>query len=589
MFNKYYKDELSYLLELGREFYEANPDAAPFLAERGNDPDVERLLEGFAFLTGRIRQKLDDEFPELTHALLEILWPHYLRPIPAMTIVEFEALPQAQKESHHVPRGTEIDSIPLKEKGEVPCRFRTAYDVDVQPVLLKGAELRMAAPPELRLRLDLAEGLRLGKTPLPSLKLFLHGDSSITRELYLCLRHLLKGISVETASPGRSFELGPEALRPMGFDASEGLFPFPARSFEGFRLLLEYFSFPAKFLFLELTGLEKLAGFGEATSFEVVFRFHRLPQNMPALGTAGFKLNCTPAVNCFGHPGDPISIDPQRTEYRVRPSGADSAHHEVYSIVEATGSLQGGKAVPIRPLFRFRTVPGEEGLYYSTRIQDRSAREGEGAGEAEKAGTETFISFGGAPKLLEKLQVVSLDLLCTNRLLPLALQVGDVRVRTPSTPVNLVLRNISRISAPVPPPLGSEVYWRLISHLSLGYQSIYDLERLRAVLGLYNFRARVDRQAEQALNLVLAGIQNPRARPETRFFRGTPVRGISVDLDLDELNFGGEGAMFLFASVLERFLALYVSLNSFSQLTVKGLRYGEEYRWPPRIGQRIAL
>ena len=152
MFNKYYQDELSFLREMGREFSRTYPEAAPLLAEAGSDPDVERLLEGFAFLAGRIREKIEDEFPEITQALMELLWPHYLRPVPSMAILQFEPLPQAAKEAHVVPRGTLVDSVPVDGTA---VRFRTTQDVCMHPVVLDGVELRTEAPPHLRIRFRL--------------------------------------------------------------------------------------------------------------------------------------------------------------------------------------------------------------------------------------------------------------------------------------------------------------------------------------------------------------------------------------------------------------------------------------------------
>jgi type VI secretion system protein ImpG len=158
MLNKYYQDELAYLREMGQEFARANPQGAHFVGEASSDPDVERLLEGFAFLTARLRQKLENELPELTHSLLELLWPHYLRPIPSTTIIQFEALPQAAKEVRTIPRGAELHSIPVDG---TPCRFRTVSDVTLAPLILETLTLRKDATPQLKLRFRLPDGVSL--------------------------------------------------------------------------------------------------------------------------------------------------------------------------------------------------------------------------------------------------------------------------------------------------------------------------------------------------------------------------------------------------------------------------------------------
>jgi type VI secretion system protein ImpG len=582
--NKYYQDELSFLREMGREFSLAHPDAAPFLAEAGADPDVERLLEGFAFLSGRVRHKLDDQLPEITHSLMQLLWPHYLRPVPAMTIVQFETLPQAAKEAHDVPRGTEIDSVPVDGTA---CRFRTAYDLRLEPLVQESVEFRTETPPHLRLKFRVPEGVQLKKAPISKLRLYLQGEPVVTRALYLCLQARLKRVVVkatEGPAAGKTLELGPQAVQPAGFRVEEALFPMPMTSFEGYRLLLEYFAFPTKFLFLDLTGLERLAELGEFKAFEVTFEMDRLPAAMPPLGASGVLLNCVPAVNLFRKDADPIRVDNQRTEYKVWPSGTNPAHHEVYTVDSVIGLVKGtAKRREYKPFLGFAhslSKTGEDSSYFLTRVGNSVSVEG----------TETFISFavGGADALSE-VETLTIDLTCTNRQLPTRLKMGDLRVATSSSPNFARFKNITKVSPTVPPPLEGEVFWRLLSHLSVNFTTLSQVESLRNVIGLYNFRALVDRQAEQAHRLLLQAITKVTTRPALHLFRGDPVRGIAVEIELNEEGFSGEGDMFLFGSLLNEFFSLYVSLNSFSKLTVRGAKFAEVYTWPPKAGGRITL
>ena len=584
MLNKYYQDELSFLREMGREFSLAHPDAAPFLAEAGADPDVERLLEGFAFLSGRIRQKLDDQLPEITHSLMQLLWPHYLRPIPAMTIMQFDPLPQASKEPHDVPRGTEIESVPVDG---TPCRFRTAYDLRLEPVALESVEFRTETPPLFRLKFRIPEGALLKKSPITKLRLYLQGEPVVTRAIYLCLQARLKRVAVKALDgpgAGKVLELGPQAVQPVGFRAEEALFPMPLTSFEGYRLLLEYFAFSTKFLFLDLTGLDRLPELGEFKSFEVTFEMDRLPTSMPPLGTAGILLNCVPAVNIFRRDADPIRVDHQRTEYKIWPSGTDPAHYETYSVDNIIGLVKGtANRREYKPFLGFAhsvTKTGEESAYYLTRIAPSVAAEG----------TETFLSFivSGAGALAE-VETLAIDLTCTNRQLPTRLKMGDIRIATPSSPTFARFKNVTKVTPTVPPPLGDDVFWRLLSHLSVNFTTLSRVESLRNVIGLYNFRALVDRQAEQANRLLLQAIVKVTTRPTLHLFRGDPVRGIAVEIELNEEGFSGEGDMYLFGSLLNEFLSLYVSLNSFSKLTVRGAKFAEVYTWPPKAGGRITL
>ena len=113
MFNKYYQQQLQNLRELTREFSKVHPAIAPMLSGTTSDPDVERLLEGVAFLTGLLHRKLDDEFPEIIHGLMDIIFPHYLRPIPSTSIVMFFPKP-SMRETITVHAGTSLASIPIE-------------------------------------------------------------------------------------------------------------------------------------------------------------------------------------------------------------------------------------------------------------------------------------------------------------------------------------------------------------------------------------------------------------------------------------------------------------------------------------------
>ncbi len=579
MFNKYYQDELAYLREIGQEFARAYPDAAHFIGEASRDPDVERLLEGFAFLTARIRQKLDDELPEVTHDLIEMFWPHYLRPVPSMTVLQFEPLPQAAREIRPFPRGIEGVSVPVDG---TPCRFRTIYDVPLVPLKLESASLRAEVPSQLRLRLRLPEGVPLKKLNLQALRLHLAGDAAASRGLYLCLCRYLRKVWAQPAGTGAPRALDRAAVRPVGVLPAEAMLPYPAVSLHGFRLVQEYFSFPAKFLFVDAVNLEGLAALAPAPTFDLVFEFSRIPDAMPPVTAANVLLNCAPAVNLFRHAAEPIRLDHERIEYPVRPAGGEAGHFEIYPIDTVTALVKGsGRAQAYRPLLRFARPPDEDVLFYRHRV-DLSV-----AGE----GSDLYVSPlpPSVPGALPEVETLSLDLTCTNRQLPSKLQIGDVSALPGAAGTIARVRNVLRPTPSIPAPLGGDLHWRLLSHLAVNYLSLADLEALRATLGLYNFRARVDRQAEQALRHLLLGIQKVSVRPSIRLLEGSPIRGVSVEAEVDETHFGGEGEAYLFGSLLSEVFAQFVSLNAFCRLQVRGLKFGEIHEWPTRIGDRIIL
>jgi len=586
MFNKYYADELSFMREMGREFSESHPEAAHFLAETGSDPDVERLLEGFAFLTGRLRQKLDDELPEVTQSLMSLLWPHYLRPIPSMTILRFECKTRRVTGPQKIPAGTEVDSAPVEG---VPCRFRTCYPAELYPVDLQRVDYQLtSAPPSLVFDFRVWEGVPAASLGLERLRFHLHGEPASTQLLYLWLCRYLKGIEISVQDEGRhekTFSLPADALKPVGFGEEESLLPFPTQSFPGFRLLQEYFSLPAKYMFFDLSGLDRLHSMEGTVRFQVRFLFSRGMQAPMDLGEEGILLHCTPAINLFSHEADPIRIDHRKVEYRVRPSGANPLFYEIYSVDSVFGMEKGvAGAREYFPFYSFHHRMGgggKEEMYYHTRQEP----------SVVGYGTDTYVGFvyDNMENVSPEAETVSIELTCTNRWLPTQLRPGDIQVPTSSTPEYTRFTNLIRATTPVMPPLGGGLHWRLISHMALNYLSLTHVEVLRNMLNLYNFQGLYDRQAARTNEMRMAAIRKVRTEPTDHILSGVPVRGAAIELELQEDQFPGEGDMFLFANVLNHVFSLYATINSFTRLTVKGAQHGEIYQWPPQFGMQTLL
>ncbi len=606
MFNKYYHDELDFLRKMGAEFADKNPAAAPYLAEVGADPDVERLLQGFAFLTGRLRQKLDDELPELTQTLMQMTWPHYLRPLPSMTILEFEARPKAVRAPMEIARGTEVASVPVDG---TRCRFRTCFDVRLLPIELEEAEVEVPARSHghVRLRFRLGDGADLEQLRGEDrLRVYLHGEPAIAHALHLSLTRHVREVVVRGLGPeaGGERRLGPEAVRPAGFADDEALLPYPLHALPGFRLLQEYTSLPQKFLFLDLPGPGTVPDPGAEEGFELRFELTRTPEDSLRLSRDHVRLHCTPVVNLVEMESDPIRVDHEKSEYLVRPAGRNPEHFEIFSVNRVRGWVKGTTAARDYPAFFSFGHPVAPGVgdktYYLTRLKHSPV----------SRGVDSYLSFvtGDQEKAEPASKRVVADLTCSHADLPARLRVGDLSEATGSSPEFARFRNLGRPTPSLAPPLGGELAWRLIANLSGNYLSLaswegsgngsggngaggepsLSLEALRTLLGSYDFRALHDRQAARENELRLAGILSVEARPEERLYRGSVVRGSRIELSMKEENYAHEGEMVLFASVLDELLAQYCSLNSFTHLIVRGADHGERYEWKPRAG-RLAL
>lgn len=584
--NRFYRDELSFLRLQGREFAEAHPQLTRFLSEQSTDPDVERLLEGFAFLTGKLREKVEDEFPELTHSLLNMLWPNYLRPVPSCTIMRFDPQLHAISEGQRVPRHTEIKSRPVGDASrQTQCRFRTSREVEVYPISVADAGAEHSREVSV-VTVDLAlhTDQPLSTLGLERLRFYLGGDSHTGETLYLWLNHYLQAIELEVA--GQVVSIPASHLRPVGFAGHEALLPYPKNAYPGYRILQEYLSFPEAFRFVDVGGLSGRLPAAQADEVRLRFRFSRILPPEAKIRAEHFQLYCTPAVNLFSHEADPVDLNGRQTEYRISPSSRAPDHFEVFSVDQVEGWLEGrsGRGEP-RLYTAFESFQheverdrGRTALYYRTRIRE----------SVRGDGFDHYIAFvrGDESDCLNRHEAVSLTLTCTNRQLPDQLAVGEVCMATESTPAFATFHNITRPTATLRPTLDGSLLWTLISNLSLNYLSLLEEDALRTVLRVYDFRAMVDRQAERVSQKRLAGIQGIETRPVDRMVKGLPVRGIQSVLRLDQQAFASEGDLFLFGTVLSQFFSLYASINAFHLLEVVNTDNQERYTWTLQQGQQ---
>ncbi|MCS4246426.1 type VI secretion system baseplate subunit TssF [Pseudomonas sp. BIGb0164] len=591
--NRFYQSELSALRQLGRRFSERNPALAPFLAEAGQDPDVERLLEGFAFLTGRLRQKLADELPELTHSLMHLLWPNYMRPLPSFSILQFEPL-QHGCTPVTVERDTSVESVAIK--GE-RCRFRTCYTTQVLPLQLSGLEYRCSGSRAvLSLRLEMSAQGSFSEWSFSQLRLHLTGDKPVSQGLYLSLLRHLDGIELllldhegqlVDGPDGRvpSLRLGAGQVQPVGFDEDHALIPYPANTFVGYRHLQEYFAFPDKYLFVDVGGLDVLqtlprSCLQQARYVELRFELHTRETEPVHPSLDNVKLYCTPIVNLFKHDAVPIRLDGKQDEYLLMPAEFARGNAAVFSVDHVTGWRPGG--LGYRPYVPFESFEHDRGDGASAPAPSYSIRQRTSVQHV----LDTWLSFGAG--LAQGQETLSIELTCTNHNLPRQLKIGDINQPCEQTPEFLSFRNICVPTPSFNPPLDQDFLWKLISNLSLNYLSLTDISALKVILETYDLPRYHDRQAQSVSQRKLGALRSVSHEAVDRLHRGLPMRGLRIDLNIDPQGFTGQGDLFVFASALNEFFALYASLNSFHELRVISTQ-GDVYLWPPRKGQQPLL
>ena len=620
---RYYNEELRYIRESAAEFAEQFPKVAARLALDATevaDPYVERLLEGFSFLAARVRLKLDAEFPRFTQHLLETVYPHYLAPTPAMAIAQF--LPTmtegALAGGFVVPRGTVLrGQIP---RGEVtPCQFRTAHDVTLWPIEVTDVRYVPMAPDlplsrvpmteamrgVLRLRLKAMAALTFDQIALDSLTLFLGGNDDVALRLYeLVLGSGLGVMVAPTARPVPWFEWqGASAIRPVGFENGEALIPSTSRSFSGYRLLHEYFAFPERFRFVELTGLRRALARHQASEIDLAIPLSRGDVALGAVvDRASVALGCTPAINLFSRRTDRIHVTDQHVEQHVVVDRMRPMDFEVHSVERVVGYGDGVEATQeFRPFYASVDGGGRErgAAYFSIRREPRALSEGQRRDGARSSyiGSEVFLSLvdpRDAP-YGEDVRQLSVNVLVTNRDLPLIMPAGTDSDFTLSisAPVDGIrcLRGPSRPRAGIPE---GDIAWRLISHLSVNYLTVTDLDEtagataLRELLALYADLIEPD-LADATARRQAEGVRRVTVTPRTRRL---PVpgpivfaRGLEIQVTVDEVAFAG-GSAFLLGAVLEQFFSRLASMNTFTELRMVSETRGEIRRWPPRMAAR---
>jgi type VI secretion system protein ImpG len=606
----YYERELRFIRKMAASFAEKYPEVAGRLLlepTKCEDPHVERMIEAFAMMAARVHLRLDDDFSEVSDALLEVLYPHYLRPIPSMTICQLSLDPErgGPGEGLRVPRHSLLRSRPVDG---VRCVFRTGYPVTLWPLAVESIEVdavsgAVPSVPEsarsvLRIRLRSQGAVPLAELAIDSLRFFLNDEGGSLQTLYEMFFRDAVGLQVCWGSKGSPVVLGPERIREVGYGRDEDLLEYPPESFVGYRLLQEYFAFPDKFLFVELDGLDRAPRPEEQDFLELSVLLRRSAASVDVRFTPErLQLGCVPAVNLFPHRADPIRLTHTSVEYSVHPDARSPYSYEIYAITSVESSAPGSDLVQrYQPFYAVRhgTASGRDAAYWYATRRDSIRK--------DDAGTDVFLmlvdpSFEPVSTAADVLQV---ETLCTNREIPGRLPFNDPRgdFQLEGRPEIARIRCLRKPTAPIQAPMGRDGRWRIISHLALNHLSLVDgsgdgggggvangtaLEALREILRLYDYTDSATTRQR------IAGLVGLRTRKVLRRAGHAAwagfARGIQVELEFDAQQYTGSGVL-LFASVLERFLGLYTTINSFTQ-TVARVQQREEVlkQWPPRAGE----
>ncbi|MDD1969109.1 type VI secretion system baseplate subunit TssF [Pseudomonas putida] len=604
----YYERELAFLRSYATQFAERYPKIAGRLSLAGDvseDPHVERMIQSFALMGSRISKKIEDDYPEFTEALLEVLYPHYLRPFPSCSIVQFDIAGATSEWSNceRVPRGTQLTSRSVKSQ---ECQFRTVYEVQLTPLRVAEAHFKAVAevpryvqlPPrasgQISIEFELMSShASIGELGIHQLRFFTDGEPSFCAALRDVLALKLCQAYLEGAGGDRWQSLDGLPLQAAGFSPQEALIDWPARAHPAYRLLTEFFAFPEKFGFFDC-DLRGAARLGRR------FTLHLIVQDIAAdsptarllngLTRNNLRLHCTPVVNLFSIPGKPITVSHKQTTYSVIVDGRDASSFEVHSIDRVVRTYESGRnhaGSEIRPFYSLHhgETVDSNGVYWVSNLDEGLAERSPGH-ELQLTIVDTRfdpVSPGTSS--------LSLSLTCSNRDLPktLAYGVGGGDLTVDGGCATQSVGLLRKPSSPLRFSRDRGAHWRLISHLSLNHLSLVEggAEALRELLKLYDLQ----RSAISARHI--AGIVELTHRPATAWLPGkyfaSVARGTEIRLVIDEESFVGIG-LHIFAQVIDHFFGLYVHANSFTQLVLVSMRSGEEIlRCLPRNGDSILV
>jgi len=577
---KYFDQEISLLDTIfNGEFKELYPSVAK---KRKLDPDVKSLLKGVAYLTGIINKKNDDDFPEIIHELIRIIFPHYLRPIPSMTIVSFKPNKNHINSVIIEREKTSLKSKPVEQAGRVTnCLFRTCFDVELHPLELRSATLseNIKGYPTIKLSFKF-NGIDINEWQINKLRLHLSGKNFVeASNLYFTLMQYLTAFSIKTDDEVVEFQK--EMLVPVGFSEEDAVIPYPANSFWAYRVLQEYFILPQKFLFIDLIGLDSWKTKSE--NFDIIFELEKTPKFMGSINLSNFVLFATPVVNLFHCDANPIELDHKTKKYQLTPDSEE--YCQIFSVKTVSGHIQGKNKRKIYEPFDRVIGQNKSKPIYTTHIE-------KGITASNNDEYQLSISFLYNNKQSIQQETIFTELLCTNGILPEKLEEGTITEKADTSPDKATFENIIGCTSIVLPPDDKNSLWHLISHLSLNYLSLENKDNLKSLLKNYSIinDSMMENQLYANIYKKIDSIEKVTSMPFDEIIDGVMMRGKEITIEANSDAFLSTGDFYLFGCIMDFFIRSYASLNTFTKLVLKDI-YSKAgpFKWKARIGERIQV
>ena len=562
-----YQAELQNLKDNAREFARKYPALAPHLSGSSADPDVERILQGTAFLSAGIQERLDTDFPEFAQSILRLVAPDYLKEIPATTIIEFKPR-NILNNVITIPAGAKLDS---QKVAGISCRFHSCNDVQIHPLTINSCELTQGSGAS---ELDIVinnTSLANSEVHLSELPLHLAGDYIDASQIYYLLANKLE--SVALVQGNQITEMPNAEICPMGWDENFNLLENHKTSLHSYRRLQEYFINKYKFLFVNVTGFNDTQALPKA--FKLRFRFKQNTHGLQ-VNKNSFKLFCTPAINLFHTDAEPIPLTHKQSDLRLNPIRNTNNHLTIHSLLNVSG--QNRRSTEKNTYIDFSLAAKDQGNQPVYELIQKYT------GPQE---VDSLLRISYPPGFeLPMREVLTAKLRCSNGVLTQQLKLGDININTPDVPDLVSFSNVSTMSEYIAPITDGNVLWKLLAHLTVNYLPIADLDNLKSLLSLYNPTEKSDAKDHASNKKRINSLKNMKNIPSERLYRGYLIRGQNIELDVDSTGFSSTGDLYLFGELIYSVLKQFADINSFVELTINNINSGEQLTWQPSLQNR---
>lgn len=573
IFKEYFKDELKFLKEDGRQFTRLYPQLAKFLTEESLDPDAERILESFAFLSAKINKKIDDAFPELTFSLINILWPVLLKPVPSYAIAHFSLEERALSESITLPCGSIVYS---HEINDIRCRFKTTKDLHIHPVTLTGTRWDTNKRSVVHLNFEKQENHKLNFDNF-FLELYLNNNSKTAALNYKWIFAYTDFITITVDN--KAYDYPVENLQKAGIKESEKLIKDDNTGFDGFRLLQEYFCYRQRFNFIRFTNLAPFIQNKNFTNLQISFQFNQPLEEKKHFQEDCFIDNCVPIINLYEEEAVPLLIKPQKSRYPIIPQTYQKEYIDIYDVVSVESSVRNDPkgSTTYYPYEQF-AFEEENKAYYKHVIEP----------DFSEQMHSHHIEINNDENNHRTARTLSMNLRCTNFDLPGYLSIGDIVFSSQDIPSFLKVRNITKPTNYLLPVMDTDIHWQLIANFSLNYLSISDVQQFRKLLRIFDRRSMYDETSKNRVNRLLHAIESIRSEPYMTVYKSIVYRGIETSLSVKDA-FDDEGELYVFSTIVSELFKKYAPINHYHKLTAQNLTTGEILSWKEHEGEQFVF